>query len=69
MNKALNEFEVANRLHVAVNTVRNWRCRGQGPPYIKMGGSVRYLEEDLIAYLESKKIIPESMRRIREVGI
>jgi hypothetical protein len=30
------------------------RMRGDGPPYAKYGRSVRYLKEDVIAYIRSR---------------
>jgi len=59
MNQVINEIEASEKLHVATQTLRNWRHQRKGPPYIKMGGNVRYLEDDLMRYIESKKIIPE----------
>jgi len=50
----LNEQEVADLLHVAVNTVRNWRWRGEGPRAIKLGKrAVRYRRADVDAFIEA----------------
>lgn len=37
------------------NTLENWRVRGVGPRYLKIGGLVRYSTADLDAYLETQK--------------
>lgn len=37
------------------------RCRSAGPPYFKLGRSVRYDLADLEAWLESCRIDPESI--------
>jgi len=41
-----NETDVAQLLAVSVATIRNYRLRGGGPPYLKLGegrrGPVRY---------------------------
>lgn len=48
----LDDIEVAARLHVAVQTVRNWRARGEGPRSVKLGKrSVRYRPEDVDAFI------------------
>ncbi len=48
----------ADILGLAVQTLRNMRCRGEGPPYIKLGRAIRYWPEDLIGYLQERKIQP-----------
>lgn len=59
MKQAINEIEVAQTLNLSVQTLRNWRNQRKGPPYLKIGRSVRYSVEDLAKYIESKKIVPE----------
>lgn len=56
MNQAINEDQVARVLSVSVQTLRNWRHQSKGPPYIKIGRSVRYPIEDPNQYVEDKKI-------------
>jgi predicted DNA-binding transcriptional regulator AlpA len=50
----MNEHQAAALLGVAVKTLRNWRCRGDGPKFVKLGGGrmVRYRESDLSAFIE-----------------
>lgn len=38
----LNEFEAAAFLKVSERTLQGWRQRRAGPPFIKLGRSVRY---------------------------
>ena len=52
----INEKEVARITGRGLQTLRNDRHRGRGLPYIKMGRSVRYSLEDVIAYMEARKI-------------
>ena len=52
----INEKEVARITGRGLQTLRNDRHRGRGLPYIKMGRSVRYSLEDIIAYMEARKI-------------
>jgi hypothetical protein len=55
----VGEEEAARILGLAVQTLRNWRTARKGPTYCKISRSVRYKVEDLLDYIESKKITPE----------
>jgi predicted DNA-binding transcriptional regulator AlpA len=53
----LNEKEVAAITGRAVSTLRNERFMRKGLPYLKVGGrSIRYKTEDVIAYMEGRRI-------------
>ncbi len=53
----LNEKEVAAITGRAVSTLRNERGMRKGLPYLKIGGrSIRYKSEDVIAYMEGRRI-------------
>jgi len=53
----LNEKEVAAITGRALSTLRNERFMRKGLPYYKIGGrSIRYKTEDVIAYMESRRI-------------
>jgi len=41
-------------LDVAEGTLANWRWRGIGPRWIKVGGLVRYRESDVEEWLDSQ---------------
>jgi hypothetical protein len=56
MSKLLTERQVADRLGLCVQTLRNWRFQGRGIPYIKLGSAVRYDEDDLIKTIENLKV-------------
>lgn len=50
----LNENEAATTLSVAVQTLRNWRWKGEGPRFVKLGKrTVRYRRGDLAAFVEA----------------
>ena len=50
----LDENEAAASLSVAVQTLRNWRWKGEGPRYVKIGARlVRYRRGDLAAFVEA----------------
>lgn len=48
----LNEQETALILGLKSQTLRSWRCTGNGPKYRKIGGSVRYHPSDIENYIE-----------------
>jgi len=51
-HKLLNNREAAEYLGVAEKTTAKWRCHGGGPPYIKIGGAIRYEQAELDRYIE-----------------
>lgn len=51
----INDVELADLLGASLQTVRNWRWRGEGPRFVKLGGRmVRYRSIDVAAFLEGK---------------
>ena len=46
----LNEHELAARWGVSIKTLRNWRRRGIGIDYLKLGRLVRYQVETVESY-------------------
>ena len=50
----LDEHEVARMLKRSVKTLRNDRSLGRGPRYVRVGRSVRYRLEDVLAYISSR---------------
>lgn len=50
----------ALRLGVNAETLKRWRCNGNGPRYIRVARSrVRYRISDLDDWLESRTVTPE----------
>jgi hypothetical protein len=49
------EEQAAKFYGLQPKTMANWRHRGFGPPFIKVGGRIGYLERDLIEFLESRR--------------
>jgi len=49
----LDELETASLLNVSRNTLRNWRCLGRGPQYVRLGDSrmIRYRRADIERYI------------------
>ena len=54
-----SDSQVAQFLNVHRATVKDWRMRGIGPPYVKLnarsGGAVRYKAQEVRDWLESKR--------------
>ena len=46
----LTPKDLSARWHIATRTLDNWRWRGEGPRYLKIGGRVVYRIEDVEAY-------------------
>jgi hypothetical protein len=56
----LDEAETADRLGVAQATLRNWRFRGLGPAYLKVGRKVWYRAADIADWLDAQRQEPQS---------
>ncbi len=54
LERLLLPTEAADLLRVQVETLVAWRCRGQGPPYVKFGRDVRYRASDLLVFVEER---------------
>ena len=54
--KYLSEKEVAQIIGCTLSTLRNHRHLGRGLPYVKNGRSVRYNHDDVIGFMEGRKI-------------
>jgi predicted DNA-binding transcriptional regulator AlpA len=59
VGKLIDQDEAAGRLGISPRTLANWRYRREGPPYRKVGRSVRYDEDDLRTWAEGTEVIPE----------
>jgi predicted site-specific integrase-resolvase len=46
----LNQAQLAQRWQMSQRTLERWRWRGEGPPFIKIGGRVVYRLEDIEAF-------------------
>lgn len=56
MDRLLTTAEVADRLHVAAETVRFWRHSGTGPVARKVGRHVRYRSTDVEAWIDRQAV-------------
>ncbi len=46
----LRPDDLAHRWALTTKTLANWRSRGTGPTYVKVGGMVRYSMADVESY-------------------
>ena len=47
--------ELADRWRISARTLERWRWVGQGPSYLKIGGSIAYRMEDVLAYEKAQR--------------
>jgi len=52
IERLLREQEVAEIYNVGLSTVQQWRLKGIGPRYLKLGKSVRYRQADILADIQ-----------------
>lgn len=54
----MTEEDLAQLLGKSTGTVRRWRygAENEGPAYIKVGGTVRYRQEDLQDWLTASRV-------------
>ena len=55
MPELLTPEQAGELLEISPSTLRKWRSLREGPTYTKVGGSVRYLRDDLVAYLHERR--------------
>ena len=56
----INDVEAAKILSMSPQSLRNYRHLGKGPAYVKKGRMVRYRIQDLVDFMNSGRIDPES---------
>lgn len=54
ISKLLTTKQAANILGLSPNTLNQWRNLKRGPKFHKLEKSVRYLESDLLEYIQEK---------------
>lgn len=50
----LTSREAALRMGIRPNTLEIWRVKGIGPIYLKVGRAVRYVESDVVDWLQAQ---------------
>jgi len=51
----LTEKQVQERFGLNNRTLRAWRLTGTGANYVKVGKSVRYLETDVLDFIQTRR--------------
>jgi DNA-binding transcriptional MerR regulator len=64
--RLLTTKSLAEMLSVPEGTVRYWRNVGLGPPWIKLEGSIRYAEEDVLEYINRNRRTPSVRAHMEE---
>jgi hypothetical protein len=54
----MDENDAGAYIRVAPGTLKNWRSRGLGPPYLKIGGLVVYHRPALNDWMLARTVIP-----------
>jgi predicted DNA-binding transcriptional regulator AlpA len=64
-DRVLTPKEAADLLRVSTSWLAKGRMRGDGPPFVPLGGSVRYLESTLMRWMKSHQRLLTSERKAR----
>jgi hypothetical protein len=64
-DEMFNEYEAGRYLGgdanpIAVRTLQRKRLQGDGPPFVKIGGAVRYRRSDLDQYIAQRRRLSTS---------
>jgi predicted DNA-binding transcriptional regulator AlpA len=51
----IDECQVADLLCQSVRTIQKWRVTGNGPGFYKLGRSVRYRLDEVLAWAEARR--------------
>jgi excisionase family DNA binding protein len=54
IRRRLTEIEAAEILNVSPRTLQQWRVKGGGPPFLKLGSAVRYDPDALEAWTQTR---------------
>ena len=52
--KMVSAKELSELIGIHVHTLYNWRHKGEGPPSFRLCGSVKYLVQDVAAWIEEE---------------
>jgi hypothetical protein len=54
-----NDKDVAEKFGIGLQTLRNWRSKRQGPPYMKVHRRVVYDLEESFRWFKEREVRPE----------
>ncbi|HWY36463.1 MAG TPA: helix-turn-helix domain-containing protein [Nitrosopumilaceae archaeon] len=58
-DKFLTITEVMQMFNLSRDTLSRYRVSGTGPPFIKIGGSIRYRRKDIRKWIKQNTFIPK----------
>jgi hypothetical protein len=61
-DELLTEVAAAKQLTLSIRTLQAWRCRGEGPPFVRVGRAIRYELTAIRDWLKSNTVAPSSIR-------
>jgi Helix-turn-helix domain len=67
--KLLTTKSLSELLAVPVGTIRYWRNIGIGPPWVKLEGSIRYVEEEVLSYIKDNRRTPSVRAYMEEKDV
>ena len=66
--KLLTTAAVSELTSIPMGTLRYWRAQGIGPAWVKLEGSIRYREEDVLEYIARNRRIPSVRAAMEKDG-
>jgi hypothetical protein len=64
----LTEDETAEMIGMSAGFLQMARYRGFGPVHHKLGRAIRYSRRDVVAWLESRRVVAESHEPVTKRG-
>ena len=61
-DELLTEVAAAKQLKLSIRTLQAWRCRGEGPPFVRVGRAIRYELTAIRDWLRSNTVMPLPIR-------
>jgi hypothetical protein len=61
-DQLLTEQEAGPQLRRTAQAMRDWRFRGGGPRYVKLGGRIYYRQSAITAFIEERELTPTDRR-------
>lgn len=62
-NEYVDDRYLAAHTPIARITWKTWRAKGSGPPYYQLGRRCLYKWVEVLAWIESKRTVPERERK------
>jgi hypothetical protein len=64
----LRQHILARRWGISPRTLERWRWKGRGPTFTKIGGSVAYSLDDVLAYETAQRRVASGATIVRGVA-